>query len=396
MSLFISHSSKDSAIAQCLVDLIIKVFKVSEDQIFCSSLDGHKVRTGDNWINSIHDSIRKSNIALILFSPNYKISEICLAEMGALLLSDEISIIPFLIPPVTQKDTNMLLRTIQLEEIQSAGSLERVKDLLISKMSLKVPKSDYWNNQKDSFIKNVSLALKQGVSDEGGEGEFRFQRGSCNEYIVDAVFSHDDNSSNIDLLKQLTQDLKNTKERSIDLKYNYLGSISAANWINLSQNPSYGHSKLIQAIRDNISDILASLHLKAGEQLDFISLGSGDGVIDKYIIHELLQNDNLNTFYPFDISFELLQKVVNEITTSPWWAQPLRIKAIHGDFMELTNYKTIFDHDNSPNLFSVLGYTFGNFNEAEFIGKIKEGMNYGDLLLIDARLHNLGDVNDKL
>ena len=35
-----------------------------------------------------------------------------------------------------------------------------------------------------------------------------------------------------------------------------------------------------------------------------------------------------------------------------------------------------------------MGYTFGNYIESELIGKIYEGMEIGDLLLVDARLHD--------
>ncbi len=73
----------------------------------------------------------------------------------------------------------------------------------------------------------------------------------------------------------------------------------------------------------------------------------------------------------------------------------IKLKAIHGDFFELVQYKKIFDHDAIPNLFSLLGFTFGNYNEAEFIGKIKEGMGLGDFLLLDARLHDL-ELGEKL
>jgi hypothetical protein len=35
----------------------------------------------------------------------------------------------------------------------------------------------------------------------------------------------------------------------------------------------------------------------------------------------------------------------------------------------------------------VLGYTFGNHNEAELLGKLRESMDPGDYLLLDARPH---------
>lgn len=392
--IFISHSSKDIATVEHFISLLTQAFKIDEEEIICSSLDGYKFEAGSNWIESIKEGIEKSTITLLFLSQNYIDSQLCLIECGIILQSKERHLLILKSHP-NAFHPNLILQSIQFEDINNEESLNRVKDVLLKKLQLKYPRSDNWSRLQKKFLSNVS-ELKKGKNLIDNV-ESKFERGHKNDYIVDAIISHDDNASNIDLFKKLSNELKTNNERSIDLKYNYLGSIPASNWITLSQNPSYGHAKLIQAIRDNIGEVISHLNLQDGQKIDYISLGAGDGIIDKHIIHELLKFDHLNVFYPFDISFDLLQKVVNEVINKAWWdVEKVKIKAIHGDFSNLVNYKSVYDFDEHTNFFTVLGYTFGNHNESELIGKIKEGMNRGDLLLLDARLHSLDNINDRL
>ncbi len=400
MRIFISHSSKDRDVTELFVTLLTNALRINPEDIFCSSLDGHKIESGKDWRGEIKYNINNSKICFIMISPDYKKSEICLNEMGAIYFTENIRHVPLIIPPATNEDAGVLFETTQIEYLQEEASLERIKDIVTGGDNVNI-KGDYWDKHKKEFIKKISMIYNivsaiNPRNEESIDDNERYERGYYSDYIADSTISHHNKVSNIDLLNQLSMDLRNNKERLVDLKFNYLGSTSAANWISLSQHPSYGHSKLIAFFADNAEEIIAQMQLSSNQKIDLISLGSGDGVIDKHIILRLLANDNINFYYPFDISFELLQKVVNEISTSTWWKpKKIKIKAIHGDFFELVQYKQIFDHDSVPNLFSLLGFTFGNYNEAEFIGKIKEGMENGDFLLLDARLHDL-ELGEKL
>lgn len=93
-----------------------------------------------------------------------------------------------------------------------------------------------------------------------------------------------------------------------------------------------------------------------------------------------------------DISFELLQRAVSHITELSWLQEKTKIKSIHGDFTQLLNYKKVYQYDDTLNIFCLLGFTFGNYKEAELLGKIREGMLTGDYLLFDVRLHKLGPL----
>jgi predicted nucleotide-binding protein with TIR-like domain/histidine-specific SAM-dependent methyltransferase len=216
------------------------------------------------------------------------------------------------------------------------------------------------------------------------------ERGDFTEFIVDSSLSHSIN--NLELHKDLC-DYLSTGDRT-DLKYNYLGTLCAANWLDLSEDPTYGHSDLVEVIKSNRETIIESAQL-TNSAVDFVSLGPGDGVIDKYLLFEMQRRCDLRHYYPIDLSFELLQKAVMEILDTRWVLKTFRVKAIHGDFTRLSVYRPVFNFDPAPNFFCLIGYSFGNHNEAELLGKLREGMGAGDLLLLDVRLHQLGQVGTK-
>lgn len=390
MNIFISHSSKDEELTSLFVTLITDVLRVDPEAVYCSSLDGHKNEPGADWTQVLKEQIQMASLAFSLVTDNYLTSEVCLCELGGLYFNPQTKLIPLLVSKAyPEKLKGGLLKQLQAVYILDSAGLERLKEVITAGRGTTI-KADLWDQRKRKFLSDATVLCDLLATPQNhGEYDTRFRRGFHSDFIVDSAISHHDKTSNIELISQLSNELRNDNERTIDLKYNYLGASSAANWINLSKHPGYGHSKLIKLIGDNAEEIVDQMGLESGQQIDFVSLGSGDGEIDKHLLLHLITRNNLNVYYPFDISFELLQKVVNEVYSCNWWSKRPKIKAIHGDFWELINYRRIFDHDSVPNFFSLLGFTFGNYSEGNFIGKIKEGMRKGDFLLLDARLHDL-------
>ncbi|MGH8628752.1 MAG: L-histidine N(alpha)-methyltransferase, partial [Gammaproteobacteria bacterium] len=174
-------------------------------------------------------------------------------------------------------------------------------------------------------------------------------------------------------------------------QYNYLGALGAQNWLSLSADPTYGHFELEAAFRQHADEIVTAAQL-IGQSVDFISLGPGDGSLDLTMLRAFQRYTTLSHYYPFDLSFELLQRTVSHVLLKSGDSFPknIRIKAIHGDFTRLITYKPIYSFAPSINFFALIGYSLGNHNEAELLGKIREGMEIGDLLFLDARLYQDG------
>lgn len=218
-------------------------------------------------------------------------------------------------------------------------------------------------------------------------------RGGYTDFIVDSAISHTGSMNSLELFAQAESYLRN--RATVDIRYNYLGVLGARNWLAISQDPDYPHSQLITLYRRSIPEIITAAELE-GTDVDYISLGPGDGEIDVYMLKELGGRANLLNYYPIDISLELLQKAVEEVIECPFLHRSFQMKAIHGDFTQLARYRPIFAFDNSVNLFCLAGFSLGNYREAELIGKIFEGMNEGDYLLLDARLHDFGTATQNL
>jgi SAM-dependent methyltransferase len=177
------------------------------------------------------------------------------------------------------------------------------------------------------------------------------------------------------------------------LKYHYLGADCASYWLALSKHPDYGHRRLRETIDESSREFLQALSDAAqlgDDPIDLISLGPGGGEIDARLLHRLEQeNVHLAYYYCIDISFDLLQQAVAEVVNAQFLERRFRIKAIHGDFTQLERLKAIYTFDESVNLFSILGFTLGNYNESRLLDVIRRAMGSGDFLLMDARIHGL-------
>jgi hypothetical protein len=82
--IFLSHASKDKEIIQGFMDeILIGALSIKLGDIFCTTTDGTKIKSGEDWRNEIRAHLVEAKITFLFITPNYKESEICLNEMGA-------------------------------------------------------------------------------------------------------------------------------------------------------------------------------------------------------------------------------------------------------------------------------------------------------------------------
>lgn len=100
--IFISHSTKDLKIVKLFVEQILKLgLDIPSDRIFCSSMEGHGVKSGEYIPDRLKEEMNRSCIAILFISNNYKESEVCLNEVGAAWLKlNKTQIIPLLLPKI--------------------------------------------------------------------------------------------------------------------------------------------------------------------------------------------------------------------------------------------------------------------------------------------------------
>lgn len=80
---FISHSSKDKAFVEALVELLESI-GFDENNLFCSSVDGYGIGLGEDIFNTLKNLFLEHELyVLFVHSPRYYNSTISMNEMGA-------------------------------------------------------------------------------------------------------------------------------------------------------------------------------------------------------------------------------------------------------------------------------------------------------------------------
>lgn len=161
VKVFISHSSKDAQIVKSLIDdLLVGALTIKIGEIFCTSIDGTKIKSGDDWRNSIQAAIHTAPIALLIVTPHYKESEMCIAEMGAAWMASG-KVIPFIVEPITYSTVGVIHEPTQVEKLLDSTSLDRLRDVVQEKLNIdsKDIKSDRWSTKKIEFITKVKQHL---------------------------------------------------------------------------------------------------------------------------------------------------------------------------------------------------------------------------------------------
>ena len=149
--IFISHSSKDVQIVSNFVDHILCLgIGINRDDIFCTSIEDIAIRNGDDIRKHIQDNIRCADYSFLLISDNYKASEICLNEMGAVWAYDS-NVRLYLLPDTSFNSIGWLCDTRKANKITDTVAL----DLLYKEMREYYSLPDNfinWSQQREIFI----------------------------------------------------------------------------------------------------------------------------------------------------------------------------------------------------------------------------------------------------
>jgi hypothetical protein len=83
IQVLISHSSKDAALAQALIELLRSGLGLLATQIRCSSVDGYRLPAGVNTSDQLRKDIKTAKVLIGLLTPNSLSSTYVLFELGA-------------------------------------------------------------------------------------------------------------------------------------------------------------------------------------------------------------------------------------------------------------------------------------------------------------------------
>lgn len=221
--IFISHSSKDIDYVKSFVENILLLgLDIPSDRIFCSSMEGQGVKSGQYIPDRLKEEINKSSLALLFVSKNYKSSEICLNEVGAAwaTLKKE-SVIPMLLPNTEFSELGFLdLSRLGLKCYEREGILKLIqdcKDELNPSFNL-----EKLHKKIEDYLSEINKLIKKETTSLTSESEEVDEWTDCftnnlyplNEIIRKAIPAHEDGIHKIEDIKtqnQILTDLSQAK-----------------------------------------------------------------------------------------------------------------------------------------------------------------------------------------
>ena len=128
--IFISHSSKDKEIVDAFITLLTRGGGLSQDDIFCTSIDGMKIKNGDKIREHIQTNVNFADFAILLVSRNYKESEVCLNEMGAVWAIDK-KVKAYVFPDLEEERVGWLINDRAAEKLNNKTALTSLYEELL-------------------------------------------------------------------------------------------------------------------------------------------------------------------------------------------------------------------------------------------------------------------------
>lgn len=226
--IFVSHASLDVPIVNALIDdLLVGTLSVKVNDIFSTTTDGMKIRSGEDWRESIHEALKQSLVTILLITPNYKESEVCLCEMGAAWVTSS-KVFPFIVDPISYSDVGIIQQPKQIENILNEKSLDRLRDeiQLILKIDPKEIKSDRWTVKKIEFLQKVKLHLNENPF-KTPLSRIEFDKVLIDkENLEDAVkFLVEEKNSQELYIQDLKKAKDQTEVKSIEIKHQKINSL---------------------------------------------------------------------------------------------------------------------------------------------------------------------------
>lgn len=223
--IFISHASVDEQIVSLFVDQVLcngSGIKI-EDIVYTSREDSGIVN-GDDIPLSIKDGIKECMLFFMMVSDGYKKSEVCLNEMGAAWMRDDLKKKIILLPGVDFNEIGWLMSLNKATKILDSSGLDAIHDQIENLLSIKVQTAT-WNRCKETFIKRVQELISNDT-----ESSVACSDTTVNDDEMDLLDLRDKfNESNylsIEIINALSGELGNysTKMKSSTTKLNKIAA----------------------------------------------------------------------------------------------------------------------------------------------------------------------------
>lgn len=156
---FISHSSKDKAFVEALVELLESI-GFDESNLFCSSVDGYGIRLGEDIFNTLKNLFLEHELyVLFVYSPRYYNSTVSMNEMGAawVLRANYYSL---LTKDMSYNEMSGVVNSnsiaIKVDSDDAKARLTELKEKLCAAFSFKDISGVKWERKRDKFLEVVN------------------------------------------------------------------------------------------------------------------------------------------------------------------------------------------------------------------------------------------------
>ncbi len=152
--IFLSHSSKDKALADRLTELLTTGCDVSPNDILYTSEPGMGIPAGyHSFIEYLHGQIQHPALVILLLSENYFASHFCVCELGA-TWGGNLPSFPLVVPPTDRAKLKATLLVTQAGYVNDQACLDELCQRIRDDLGKSVP-MPLWNVKCKAFLKDV-------------------------------------------------------------------------------------------------------------------------------------------------------------------------------------------------------------------------------------------------
>lgn len=207
--IFINHASLDKELVRFFVDnLLVCGMGFSNNDIYCTSLEGMGIKTGEDWRNEIQNHLCNAKVVILFITPNYKESEMCLNEMGAAWATN-VKVIPIVVEPLNFDSIGILYEVRQSLKLTIERDLDKLMQSLKNFITDEI-NIERWNTKK----KEAMLLIKKYISKNPFKTPLsRFEFDKLQKELDDANKDFEDIVEEKDKYYNLYNELKLCKDK---------------------------------------------------------------------------------------------------------------------------------------------------------------------------------------
>jgi hypothetical protein len=208
---FISHASEDKQIVSLFVDQILCAGSgVNIEDVIYTSRDDSGVVNGNDIPSCIKDGIKQAAIFFMMVSEKYRNSEVCLNEMGAAWMLDDLPKKILLMPGSSFNKIGWLMSLKKGTELSDSSGLDALHDQIIDILSTRIQTAT-WNRCKEVFLNKLNELTNMTSNDSIDSSEDEID-------IIDMRESFEKHNKEIvDIMSVLTKALNDYADKMTQL-----------------------------------------------------------------------------------------------------------------------------------------------------------------------------------